>query len=102
MAGPDSIDILSRFGYHPGTPETIPQHQKLREGFIAFAEFLKEQLPDGRAKSTAFTYLQISSMWANFGIAETAPVVTPEAEGQMMLLLQNTVGEQPPGELVTE
>lgn len=67
-------EIRHRFGFHPGTSVTIPQHERIREAFIAFAEFLDEVVPDGRAKSSAFTNLQMSSMWANFGIAETAPL----------------------------
>lgn len=69
--------IENRYGYHPGTPETIPVHESLREGFIAFAKFLNEKLPAGRAKSTAMTNLQQCAMWSNYGIAELAPVVRP-------------------------
>ncbi len=72
-------EILNRWGFHKGNEVTIPQHKKLREGYIAFAKFLDVMLPDGHAKSTAFTKLQESSMWANFGIAELAPaVLSPE------------------------
>lgn len=73
--GPD--DIRNRFGYHAGTTVTIPKHEQVREMYIAFADFLDKVLPDGRAKSTAFTNLQQSSMWANFAVAETAPLVVP-------------------------
>lgn len=70
-------EINHRFGYHPGTSVTIPKHAQVREAYKAFAEFLDLILPDGRAKSTAFTNLQQSSMWANFGVAELAPVENP-------------------------
>lgn len=73
-------DIRNRFGYHAGTSRTAPKHEVIREAYIAFAEFLDDQLPDGRAKSTAFTNLQQSSMWSNFAIAETAPVVLSARE----------------------
>ena len=69
-------EIQNRFGYHQGTGVTMPQHERVREAYIMFAEFLDEVLPDGRAKSTAFTNLQQSSMWANFGVAEQAPLAT--------------------------
>lgn len=69
--------IRNRFGYHPGTPETIPQHEKAREAFDMFANFLDQLVPDGRAKSTAMTKLQECSMWTNFGIAEQSPVENP-------------------------
>ena len=67
-------EIRNRWGYHPATPETAGQHEAVREAYIALAEYLDQILPDGRAKSTAFTKLQESSMWANFGVAEQAPV----------------------------
>ena len=69
-----SAEITHRFGYHPGTSVTIPKHEQARDAYKAFAEFLDLLLPDGRAKSSAFTKLQESSMWANYGIAELAPV----------------------------
>jgi len=71
-------EIRHRFGYHAGTSETVPRHEKLREGYIAFLKFLNMELPDGRAKSTAFAKLQEASMWSHFGIAELAPVSSPE------------------------
>lgn len=74
-----SEEINHRFGFHAGTSVTIPKHEQVREGFKSFAEFLDLVLPDGRAKSTAFTKLQESSMWANFGIAELAPLVEKNA-----------------------
>lgn len=70
-------EIHNRFGYHPGTPETIPQHETLRVIYEDFANYLDRVLPDGRAKSTTMTWLQQSSMWANFAIAQQAPVVPP-------------------------
>jgi hypothetical protein len=82
-------EILNRFGYHPGTEKTIPQHHKLRDGFIAFAQFLDATLPDGRAKSTAFTKLQESSMWANFGVAEQSSVVSPADEAALLAKIVN-------------
>jgi len=72
--GPD--DIRRRFGYHKGTEVTIPLHERVREAYIILAEYLDGILPDGRAKSTAMTNLQQSSMWANFGVAELAPLET--------------------------
>jgi hypothetical protein len=74
--GHDEID--NRFGLHPGGPTTIPMHNQTRREFISMANFLDKLLPDGRAKSLAFTALQEASMWSNFAIAELAPVVLPE------------------------
>lgn len=70
--------ILDRFGYHPATGLTAKQHEQVREAYIVFAEFLDDLLPDGRAKSTCFTNLQQSGMWANFAVAQQAPVVLPK------------------------
>lgn len=75
-------EINHRFGFHKGTGVTVPKHEQVREAFKIFAEHLDNLLPDGRAKSTAFTKLQESSMWANFGIAELAPVVNPDTPTQ--------------------
>ena len=76
MIGSEEID--NRFGLHPGGAKTIPMHNQCRREFIAMANFLDNLLPDGRSKALAFTALQEASMWSNFAIAETAPVVLPE------------------------
>jgi hypothetical protein len=72
MLGPD--EIHRRLGYHPATEETGPQHANMREAGEMFLTFLDQMLPDGRAKSTAATHFQTTLMWANFAIAEQAPV----------------------------
>lgn len=72
-------EIEHRFGFHKGTIEgpnaTAPKHRDTRLKFREFAEYLDEVLPEGRAKSVAFTELENASMWAHKAIAETAPVV---------------------------
>lgn len=69
-----------RFGFHPGTPETIPIHDNVRCAFIAFADILDEILrgADGDAAKTAFDKLQEASMWSNFAVCLKAPVVLPQ------------------------
>ena len=73
-------EIEHRFGFHKATIEgdnaTLPLHRDTRLAFREFAEFLDQTLPDGRAKSVAFTELENASMWAHKAIAETAPLVT--------------------------
>jgi hypothetical protein len=73
-----SEEIENRFGFHKATIEgpnaTVPKHRDLRVKFREFAEWLDEQIPDGRAKSVMFTELENASMWAHKGIAETAPL----------------------------
>lgn len=72
-------DIQNRFGFHKATIEgpnaTGPQHHRLRVEFMKFATLLDEALPDGRAKSLAFTELESASMWTHKAIAQTAPLV---------------------------
>lgn len=67
-------EIRHRFGYHPGTSVTIPQHERVREAYASFAEFLDKVLPDSEAKLNAITKLQEAAMWSNFSIAEQAPI----------------------------
>lgn len=78
MLGAEEIE--HRFGFHKATIEgdnaTLPKHRDLRLEFRQFAEMLDKILPDGRAKSTAFTELENASMWSHKAIAEKAPLVT--------------------------
>jgi hypothetical protein len=69
--GPD--EIRHRFGHHPVTAAMRQNRETIQEAYIAFAEFLDTILPDGRAKSTAFTGLQQSAMWAEYAISATTP-----------------------------
>ena len=76
---PISIEeIERRFGYHKpttqGTAGTAPLHADLRRRFIDFAGMLNDVLPDGRAKSVAFTELESAAMWAHKAIASLDPV----------------------------
>ena len=74
-----SDEIENRFGFHQATIEgedaTFPKHTELRLDFREFAEHLDEVLPNGRAKSTAFTNLENASMWAHKAISGEAPLV---------------------------
>jgi hypothetical protein len=70
-------ETQQRYGYHPGTNDTIPMHEVVRKKYAEMDAFLQGFLPDGRAKSLARTQLEDSSMWANKAVAELAPVVSP-------------------------
>lgn len=70
-------EILHRFGSHPPNVVTSQKHDKVREGYISFAEFLDMVLPDGRTKTLVFDRLQETAMWSNFAIAETIPAADP-------------------------
>lgn len=73
-------EIEHHFGFHKATVEgenaTLPKHRDTRLKFREFAEWLDEVLPEGRAKSVAFTELEKASMWAHKSIAETAPAIS--------------------------
>lgn len=79
MAQFGTKEIEHRFGFHKATIEgpnaTLPKHVQTRLKFRAFAEWLDETLPDGRAKAVAFTELENASMWCHKAIAELAPAI---------------------------
>ena len=64
-------ELMHRFGYHPATDVTGPQHDVVRALCYDFAVQLDEMLPDGRDKSTALTKLQEVMHWSNSAIAIT-------------------------------
>lgn len=72
-------EIEHRFGFHKATIEgsnaTLPKHRDLRILFREFAEKVDAILPDGRAKSVAFTTLEDASMWSHKAVAELSPLV---------------------------
>lgn len=72
-------EIEHRFGFHKATIEgenaTLPKHRDVRVLFREFAEKIDSILPDGRAKSVAFTELENASMWSHKAIAELAPSI---------------------------
>lgn len=72
-------EIEHRFGFHKATVEgenaTLPKHTLVRIAYRKFAAELDEILPDGRAKSVAFTELENASMWSHKAIAELAPAL---------------------------
>lgn len=74
MTDSELAEIENVFGYHAGTDETIPKHEEVRAAFRAFAKIVYPILPDGKAKTIFKNKLQEASMFANFAIAETAPI----------------------------
>lgn len=72
-------EIEHRFGFHKATIEgenaTLPRHRDLRILFREFAEKVDGIIPDGRAKSVAFTSLEDASMWSHKAVAELSPLV---------------------------
>lgn len=71
---PLSPEAASRFQYHPATEDTAPLHNAARTKAADFAEWITENVPNGRHQSLALTAVQEAMMWANAGIAcDTAP-----------------------------
>lgn len=78
-------EIENRFGFHKATIEgpnaTNKMHTDLRHAFKIFANILDEVLPEGETETEieyrklAFNSLEMSSMWAHKGIAQTAPLI---------------------------
>lgn len=76
-------ELQNRFGYHPATPDTAPQHARIRNLFLDLAITLDSALPDGRDKSLALTELQSAMHWSNSAIAMLTPVAAdPERARQ--------------------
>lgn len=68
----DAADITNRFSFHPATEVTGPKHENVRTSCFEFAEWLNENLPEGREKSLAITKLEEVMFWANAAIARNS------------------------------
>jgi hypothetical protein len=65
-------DLVNRFNYHPPlTEDRRETHATIRSELLDVAEWLNEQLPDGREKSLAVTKLEEAMFWANAALART-------------------------------
>lgn len=63
-------NINHRFSHHPPKfPETIQQHESVREELRTTANYLDQNLPEGREKALALTKLEEVLMWSNAAIA---------------------------------
>lgn len=80
VIGPE--EISNRFGYHPATADTAPQHDSVRQAYMQLAHWLDDFLPDGRDKATALTHLESSMHWANAAIAMTTPIASDGARAR--------------------
>lgn len=74
----DRVELANRYGYHPATEQTLPQHQKIRGEFFKLALLLDELLPDGRTKDLVHTELENAAMWANKAIASQVPLTNED------------------------
>lgn len=69
----DTIEVATRFTYHPATPVTGPVHDEVRERFRDLAEWVTT-FPPSRERSLALTELQAAMMWMNAHVAYRLPV----------------------------
>ena len=66
---PSQQELDSRFTYHPPTHKKQAVYVEIRAKAKALAEYLMQNVPDGREKALALTKLEESVMWANAGVA---------------------------------
>lgn len=69
-AGMTQDEIDRRFNFYPADSDRKRNgHAAIRRAFKEMAEFIAEQVPDGREQSCAITALEESMMWSNAGYA---------------------------------
>lgn len=64
----DTNDIERRFTFHPATDKSRAQHDAIRNALRTTAHWLNSELPDGREKSLALTYLEEVMFWSNAAV----------------------------------
>lgn len=74
MAKPTTEDLRNRFLYHAPDVEARRTHSLISEHCLALAEWLVQELPEGRDLSLALTHLEDVRMRANAAIAMTQPL----------------------------
>lgn len=62
-------EIHSRFVSHTVDPDWLTVMDRLRSGALSVAQFIDEEVPEGREKSLALTKLEEAVFWANASIA---------------------------------
>lgn len=67
------LDLMHRFAFHPATPMTGPQHDKVRTKHALLASWVLQNVPEGRHQSLALTALQEAMMWCNAAVACDTP-----------------------------
>lgn len=66
-------DIRNRFEFHPATTaEKRGEHASVRGRCLELAEFINENVPEGREKSLAVTHLEETLFWATAAIARAS------------------------------
>lgn len=63
-------DIENRFAFHAAaSQEKCDEHTSVRQNCRQLADFINENVPEGREKSLAITHLEETMFWANAAIA---------------------------------
>jgi hypothetical protein len=65
----ESDEIETRFTYHAPRPGQTEKYEALRAKAKELAYLIEEMCPVSREKSSAFSYLDMTIMWANAAIA---------------------------------
>ncbi len=74
-----NAQIANIFSYHKPLPGQSDRYERIRAKARELAELLEAECPESREKSTAFTNLQQTVMWANAAIAiheKPVPIVS--------------------------
>ena len=78
----DQLELHNRFAYHPATTKDIVRaHEEVRDNCADLAQWLNDQLPEGREKALAMTHLEEVMMWSNAAIARTQTTGVDGSEG---------------------
>ncbi len=65
-------DLMHRFAFHAATTdEKRMAHGSVRNQCLQLADFLNQQLPEGREKALAITKLEEVMFWGNAALART-------------------------------
>jgi hypothetical protein len=66
----DLAELRNRFEFHPAlTDEKKNQHEAVRQGCLALAEFLNQEIEDCEELDTAIRRLEEVMFWANGAVA---------------------------------
>jgi hypothetical protein len=68
-----SDDLKNRFTYHTPTVGMPEKFKQMRKEAFNLSSLIDTYVPEGREKSLAITKLEEAIMWANAGLARTAP-----------------------------
>lgn len=68
----DELDIDRMFDYLPPNEDRAARHKQVRAGCKALAEYLNNNVPDGREQSLAITNVEQAMFWANAAIARSS------------------------------